>query len=193
MTLGVTGVHNIPLLPPFSSLHITQLCHSSSFPSTVPKHSWVPWEAGSSARAPDPALHPCYCRSRGLTPRHRLPRSKKTHLSHTSLMGAGFALAACLAFPKTQLTEAKLSLLHPRESGRAACAQELRSKGPWTVSHVKPGEPCSEQKGTPDPRFLPKNSSPGAAGLGSYGVCSVFPADLRQTLLFVPGPSTDGS
>lgn len=64
------------------------------------------------------------------------------------------------------------------------------------MCHVKVGDPCSEQKGTPAPRALLKNSSPDTAGLCIYCVCFVFPANLRDELTrrgFVAGLSTDRS
>ena len=64
------------------------------------------------------------------------------------------------------------------------------------MCHVKSGEPCSEQKGTPTPRSLLKNSCLDTVGLCIYCDCFVFRANLRDDLTrrgFVPGLSTDRS
>lgn len=71
-------------------------------------------------------------------------------------MGAGFALAGCPAFLKTQPAEAKLSPLNPREFGRAACAKlgaGAASTGGWPYAttprpHQKPRRKGPEQCAT---------------------------------------------
>lgn len=155
------------------TLPTSQLRHSHGFPKMIRMQSWVPWEASSTAWAPETVLRPCYYHSWGLTPKHRLSRSKKTHLSCTSLMGTGFALAACLAFPKTQPAKAKLSPLNAREFGRAACTKVsvgAPSTGGW---------PCAT---TPRPCQKPWNRGPEQCATWSRG----SPAQSKK------GPQTPG-
>lgn len=100
-----------------STLPTSQLHRSPGFPETIRMPNWVPWEGGSLRCAPAIAA------PGDSPPNSTLPESEKTHLSRTSLTGAGFALVACPAFPKTQPVKAKLSLPNPQEFGRAACAK----------------------------------------------------------------------